>query len=107
MKKFTEEETQLLDRHYTKIKIFGVTILWWNTSPRAMLEHLQEIKAEMKSKIAETEAKIVPPKIPLSKEEVFKMIYPTSSAHYFGTDRNSYLYQRADKVADEIVKAHQ
>lgn len=44
--KFTEQELELLDRHYLKIKIFGIVILWWNTSPRTVLRHLQEIKVE-------------------------------------------------------------
>lgn len=48
--KFTEEEMKLLDRHYTKIKIFGRTFYWWDTSPRIVLKHLQELKHESKHK---------------------------------------------------------
>lgn len=44
--KFTNEEMELLDRHYTKIRIFGKVILWWDTSPRAVLRHLQELKVK-------------------------------------------------------------
>ncbi len=43
MTKLSEKEMRLLDRHYTKIKIFGIIIYWWNTSPRAVLEHLKEV----------------------------------------------------------------
>jgi hypothetical protein len=44
--KFTEKEIQLLNRHYTKIKIFGKVFLWWNTSPRIVLRHLQELNVK-------------------------------------------------------------
>lgn len=43
MAKISEYERLLLDRHYTKIKIFGWTIYFWNTSPKAVLEHLKEL----------------------------------------------------------------
>jgi len=42
--KFTEEEYQLLRRHYTVIKIFRWTFWWWTTSPAKVLEHLKELK---------------------------------------------------------------
>lgn len=44
MKKFTDEEMRLLDRHYSKIKIFGWVSYWWNTSPRQVLRHLKEME---------------------------------------------------------------
>lgn len=43
MPRFSEKDMRLLDRHYSKIKIFGKTFFIWNTSPRAVLAHLREL----------------------------------------------------------------
>jgi hypothetical protein len=43
MAQFSKKDMRLLDRHYLKIKIFGRIWYIWNTSPRAVLEHLKEV----------------------------------------------------------------
>ncbi len=43
MAQFSKKDMRLLDRHYAKITIFGRQIYFWNTSPRAVLEHLKEV----------------------------------------------------------------
>ena len=48
MEKFTDEEFDLLQRHYWFIRIFGFEWSIWNTSPQRVLEHLKELKIKNK-----------------------------------------------------------
>lgn len=48
MGKFTDQEFDLLERHYWVIRIFGFEWWIWNTSPQRVLEHLKELKAKNK-----------------------------------------------------------
>jgi len=48
MEKFTNEDFDLLKRHYWVIRIFGFEWLIWNTSPQRVLEHLKELKIKNK-----------------------------------------------------------
>jgi len=44
MGKFTDDDFDLLHRHYWVIRIFGFEWWIWNTSPQRVLEHLKELK---------------------------------------------------------------
>jgi len=41
--KLTKEDKELLKRHYTVLKIFGKEIMFFNTSPKQVLNHLKEL----------------------------------------------------------------
>jgi hypothetical protein len=44
MEQLGRTELDEIRRHYTEIKFLGYTFYWFNTSPRKIYEHIQEVK---------------------------------------------------------------
>lgn len=44
--KMSEQDFELLERHYTTVKLFGLKFYWWKTTPRKVLQHLKQVKQE-------------------------------------------------------------
>lgn len=40
----------------------------------------------------------------MTKEEILKIIYPSTSANYFSVNQTSYLYKQAEEVAEKLAK---
>ena len=55
MRKFTDEEFDLLERHFWVIRVFGFEWWIWNTSPKRVLEHLKELKVRQAGRKAAIE----------------------------------------------------